>query len=396
MQLLGASTTAPATGLDPQPGVTNYFLGNDPQKWHTGIPTYGKVNYAGIYPGIDLVFYGNQRQLEYDFVLSPGSDPARIAWSFRGTRPRLDQDGSLELDETGGTVQFLAPVAYQIIAGERRPVSVTYAVVDETVHFALGQYDHSQTLIIDPVLSYFSYLGGTGNDYIGNSAPQGYGSPSPEPTQSAGIDAQGNLYVAGSTTSTDFPIAGALLPITTKQTSESWAFVSKFSPDGSKLLDSTYIGGSTGGNDAAYALAVDSAGNAYVTGTAGTNDFPVTSGAFQTLCAPVRDNNTGNPVATCTFNTGNGNYSQNAFALKLNPTGTTLVYSSFLGGYGAAWGTGIAVDGTGRAYLTGGLPPVHCAAAACIPTVPNTNAFPPRPTRSSRILAAGTRSIWHL
>ena len=328
--------------------------------------------------------------------MSPGSDPARIVWSFRGTRPHLGQDGSLGLDETGGTVQFLAPVAYQIIAGERRPVSVTYAVVDETVHFALGQYDHSQTLIIDPVLSYFSYLGGTGNDYIGNSAPQGYGSPSPEPTQSAGIDAQGNLYVAGSTTSTDFPIAGALLPITTKQTSESWAFVSKFSPDGSKLLDSTYIGGSTGGNDAAYALAVDSAGNAYVTGTAGTNDFPVTSGAFQTLCAPVRDNNTGNPVATCTFNTGNGNYSQNAFALKLNPTGTTLVYSSFLGGYGAAWGTGIAVDGTGRAYLTGGLPPVHCAAAACIPTVPNTNAFPPRPTRSSRILAAGTPSIWHL
>ena len=202
------------------------------------------------------------------------------------------------------------------------------------------------------MLSYFSYLGGTGNDYIGNSAPQGYGSPSPEPTQSAGIDAQGNLYVAGSTTSTDFPIAGALLPITTKQTSESWAFVSKFSPDGSKLLDSTYIGGSTGGNDAAYALAVDSAGN--------------------------------------------GNYSQNAFALKLNATRTTLVYSSFLGGYGAAWGTGIAVDGTGRAYLTGGLPPVHCAAAACIPTVPNTNAFPPRPTRSSRILAAGTPSIWHL
>lgn len=96
MQLLGASTTAPATGLDLQPGVTNYFLGNDPQKWHTGIPTYGKVNYAGIYPGIDLVFYGNQRQLEYDFVLSPGSDPARIAWSFRGTRPHLGQDGSLE------------------------------------------------------------------------------------------------------------------------------------------------------------------------------------------------------------------------------------------------------------------------------------------------------------
>jgi len=353
MQLSGASTTAPATGLDPQPGIVNYFLGNDPKKWHTSIPAFGKVNYADIYPGIDLVFYGNQRQLEYDFIVGPGSDPARIAWSIEGAKPQLDKNGDLELNAPGGPVRFFAPVAYQVIDGKRQLVAATYAVAGTTVRFALGQYDRSRPLVIDPVLSYFSYLGGTGYDYIGNSAPQGYGSPSPEPTQAAGIDSQGNLYVAGHTTSTDFPVAGALFSPATKGSGQSWAFVSKFSPDGSKLLYSTYLGGSTGGNDAAWALAVDSTGNAYVTGAAGTNDFPITPGAFQTLCAPTRDNNTGNAVATCTFNTGNGNYSQNAFALKLNPTGSTLIYSSFLGGYAAAWGTGIAVDSIGQAYLTG-------------------------------------------
>jgi hypothetical protein len=353
MKLFGASTTAPATGLDPQPGIINYFLGNDPKKWNTGIPTFGKVNYADIYPGIDLVFYGNQRQLEYDFIVGPGSDPARIAWSIEGAKPQLDKNGDLELNAPGGPVRFFAPVAYQVIEGKRQLVSASYAVAGRTVRFAVGQYDRSRPLIIDPVLSYFSYLGGTGNDYIGNSFPQGYGSPSPEPTQAVGIDSQGNLYVAGNTTSTDFPVAGALFSPAAKGSSQSWAFVSKFSPDGSKLLYSTYLGGSTGGNDRAYALAVDSTGNAYVTGLAGTNDFPVTSGAFQTICAPTRDNNTGNAVATCTFNTGNGNYSWNAFALKLNPTGSTLIYSSFLGGYAATWGTGIAIDGAGQAYVTG-------------------------------------------
>ena len=353
MKLAGANGSAAVTGAEPLPGVVSYFIGNDPQQWRPGIPTYGKVNYAQVYPGVDLVFYGNQRQLEYDFVVSAGADASRIRWQIDGARPTLGADNILELRAPGGTVRFLAPVAYQVIDGRRRPVAATYTAMGKTVGFRLGRYDRSQPLVIDPVLSYFSYLGGTGNDYIGNTFPEGNGSPSPEPTQAVGIDSLGNLYVAGSTTSTNFPVAAAVLPPTAKQAGESWAFVSKFSPDGSKLLYSTYIGGSTGGNDAAYALAVDSAGNAYVTGAAGTNDFPVTSGAFQTLCAPVRDNNTGNAAATCTFNTGTGNYSENAFVLKLNPTGATLIYSSFLGGYGLAWGTGIALDTAGQAYVTG-------------------------------------------
>jgi hypothetical protein len=339
MKLLGANTTARATGVDMQAGVINYFVGNDAKKWHTGIPTYGKVNFAGIYPGIDLVFYGNQRQLEYDFVVKPGGDSSRIAWSVRGAQPRLGKDGSLELNAAGyapgGAVRFLAPVAFQVLDGERRPVAVSYAVGGETVRFALGDYDHKKTLIIDPVLSYFSYLGGTGNDYIGNSVNQGVGSPSPEPTQAAGIDAQGNLYVAGNTSSSDFPVAVPVSIRKTKNAGQTWAFVSKFSPDGSKLLYSTYIGGSAGGNDAARALAVDSTGNAYVTGAAQTNDFPVTAGAFQTVCAPMWDNLTNAEAASCTSST------QNAFALKLTPTGSKLIYSSFLGGQGGTWGTGM-------------------------------------------------------
>jgi hypothetical protein len=129
MRLLGASATASATGLDPEPGIVNYFVGNDPSRWRTGIPTFGKVNYADVYPGIDLLFYGNQRQLEYDFVVKPGANPATIAWFFRGAQPSLGKDGSLELnasgDPTGKPLQFLAPVAYQIVDGQRRPVSVS-------------------------------------------------------------------------------------------------------------------------------------------------------------------------------------------------------------------------------------------------------------------------------
>ena len=354
MQFLGANRAASILGAERQPGVANYFIGNDPRKWHTGVPTYGKVNYGEIFPGIDLVFYGNQRQLEYDFVIKPGADPAHIAWSIEGASPHLDKDGSMELDTTAAPVRLLKPMAYQMIDGKRQSVASAYAIAGTNVRLTLGEYDHSRALVIDPILSYFSYLGGTGADFIGNANPGNVGSAGPEPTQAVGIDSLGDLYVGGSTTSTDFPVASPLLPKTTKtNTSETWAFVSKFSPDGSELLYSTYLGGSTGGNDAVYALAVDASGNLYATGTAGTNDFPVTAGAFQTLCAPHRDNNTGNAVATCTFNTGSGNYSQNAFALKLNPTGSSLLYSSFLGGYGAAWGTGIAVDSAGQAYITG-------------------------------------------
>lgn len=373
MQLLGSTGSASGAGLEPLPGIVNYFIGNDPAKWRTRIPTYGKVSYAEVYPGIDLVFYGNQRQLEYDFVVKPGGDSSRIAWSFRSAQPRLCEDGSLELETSGGPVRFLAPVAYQIIDGQRRPVAASYAMGGEAVRFALGSYDRTQPLIIDPVLSYFSYLGGTGNDYIGNSVNQGVGSPSPEPTQAVGIDALGNLYVAGSTSSTDFPVASPAVAMKTKDPNQYWAFVSKFSPDGSKLLYSTYLGGSVSGNDAAWALAVDSSGNAYVTGQAQTDDFPVTAGAFQTVCGPRWDNLTNAEAPSCAPGGGN------AFVLKLNPTGSQLIYSSFLGGSGNTWGTGVAIDSAGQTYVTGVASANSCAGPnylygaqyGCFPTTAN-------------------------
>ncbi len=373
MQLLGSASKASGAGLEPLPGVVNYFIGNDPGKWRSNIPTYEKVSFAEVYPSIDLVFYGNQRQLEYDFVVKPGGEPAHIGWAFRGALPDLAKDGSLELRAPGGPVRFLAPVAYQVIDGQRRPVSVSYAVADQTVRFALGSYDHSQPLIIDPILSYFSYLGGTGSDYIGNAGAGAVGSAGPEPTQAAGIDSLGNLYVGGSTTSTDFPVVSPVLPKTTKAgTSNTWAFVSKFSPDGSTLLYSTYLGGSSGGSDAAYAIAVDSTGNAYVTGEAGTNDFPVTGGAFQTVCGPIFDSLTNAEAASC------GGGTESAFVLKLNPTGSSLLYSSFLGGQ-SSWGSGIAIDGVGQAYVTGVSQANSCAGPAhtngaqyaCFPTTAN-------------------------
>lgn len=177
MKLVGANSSIAAAGAELLPGVVSYFIGNDHRRWHTGIATYGKVNYAQVYPGVDLVFYGNQRQLEYDFVVSAGADASRIGWQVDGARVTLDADNILELRAPGGTVRFLAPVAYQVIDGKQCPVAATYTVTGKTVGFRLGQYDRRHPLIIDPVLSYFSYLGGTGNDYIGNTFPEGAGLP---------------------------------------------------------------------------------------------------------------------------------------------------------------------------------------------------------------------------
>lgn len=347
MQLLGANPTPAAVGVDRLQGTVNYFIGNDPARWHTNIPTFGKVNVAAVYPGIDLAFYGNQRQLEYDFIVDKQADPSRIAWAIDGAELHLDKDGSLEMKAPGGPARFLAPVAYQMIDGKRCPVAVKYMLAGNTVRFQLGTYDPREKLVIDPIVSYFSYLGGSGNDWIGNPY---VGSTGPDATQGAGIDSAGDFYVAGSTTSTDFPVQSPASTQTTKGSGQIWAFVSKFSPDGTTLLYSTYLGGSTGGNDSAYAIAVDAAGDAYVTGEAGTSDFPTTAGAFQTVCAPEYDSNTGKEASTCAANSQN---SQNAFVLKLNPSGSSLVYSSFLGGMGGAWGMGIAVDSAGQAYVTG-------------------------------------------
>src|ERR1035437_7415293 len=156
MSLIGANAKANAVGLAPQPGVVSYLIGNDPKNWRSGIPTYGKVNYAQIYPGVDLVFYGNQRQLEYDFVVAPGTDPSRIAWRIDGARASVDAEGNLVLNAPNGPASFKKPVLYQMDGDNKTRVDGSFAVAGNQVRFRLGSYDHSRAVIVDPVLSYAS------------------------------------------------------------------------------------------------------------------------------------------------------------------------------------------------------------------------------------------------
>jgi hypothetical protein len=196
MQLVGANDNPQVIGEDQLPGVSNYLIGNDPRQWHTAIPTYGKVAYHGVYPGIDLLYYGNQQQLEYDFTVAPGADPAAITLAFQGVENvALDAEGNLVLHTPGGDVVEDAPVLYQDAGGGRKDIAGRYALKGpDQVGFAVDAYDRSRPLTIDPVLSYSTYLGGTGNDY-------GYG---------IAVDGSGNAYVTGQTYSTNFPTtAGA-------------------------------------------------------------------------------------------------------------------------------------------------------------------------------------------
>ncbi len=346
MSLTGANPKANAVGQAPQSGVVSYFIGNDPKNWRSGIPTYGKVRYPQIYPGVDLVFYGNQRQLEYDFVVAPGADPSRIAWRIDGARASLDAQGNLTLSAPNGPASFNKPVLYQLDGDRKTRVEGSFAVAGNEVRFRLGSYDHSKALIVDPVLSYATYLAGSGTDNIGWTT--GPGISQVGTSQGLAVDSAGSAYVTGYTYSLDFPTKNAYesAPPTKQVSPGLWrsAFVTKFSPDGSSLVYSTYLGGN--GYDYAYAIAVDSSGNAYVTGETDSPDFPATAGAYQLVYA--------------------SNIS--AFVTKLNSTGTSLVYSTFLGGYGNAYATAIAVDGAGRAYIAGNENEYCTPSQSCFPT----------------------------
>jgi hypothetical protein len=349
MKLLGANTGAVVDGVDRQPGVVSYFIGNDPKKWHSGIPTYGKVNYAQIYPGVDLVFYGNQRQLEYDFVVAPGADPSRIAWQIDGASAALDAEGNLVLSAAHGPASFKKPVLYQMDGDQKTSVGGSFEVAENQIRFRLGSYDHSRALIIDPVLSYASYLTGSSTDNIGLTT--GPGNLAVGTSQGIAVDSEGSAYVTGHTYSIDFPTKDPYQSAPpTKVTGVppgDWptAFVTKFSPDGNSLVYSTYLGGN--GSDNAYAIAVDSKYNAYVTGETDSPNFPTTSGAYQTICDEAPYSPPETPSAAC------GSSNESAFVTKLNSTGSGLVYSTFLGGYAYAYATAIAVDSDGRAYIAG-------------------------------------------
>ena len=314
MNLIGASTSPRVEGVEESPGKANYFIGNDPKMWRTNVPMYAKVKVHGLYPGVDLVYYGNQRKLEYDFIVAPGADPGSITMAVEGAeRPSLDGQGDLVLAIEDKEVRFQKPVVYQEVDGVRQEISGSYKLKSaHQVGFQVGAYDGSRPLIIDPTLSYSTYLGGSGLD------------------QSLGIavDSSGHAYVTGFTTSTNFPTTPGAFQ-TTAPGGVVDAFVAKLNAAGSALLYCTYLGGS--GVDQGLGVAVDSGGHAYVTGFTNSMNFPTTLVAFRTT-------------------SGGGAH---AFVTKLNPTGSGLVYSTYLGGSSNDRGLGIAVDSGGHAYVTG-------------------------------------------
>lgn len=322
----GANPDAHISATDQLLKKTNYFIGSDPQKWHTGVPSYGRVRYADIYPGVDLVFYGNQRKLEYDFVVAPGADPKLIRLNLQGARRlRINRDGDVVLSVAGGEVVLQKPVVYQMVKGERHEIAGGYVLAKgHRVTFSVPSYDQSEPLILDPVLNYSTYLGGTSDE-------QGFG---------IAIDAAGNAFVGGATTSTDFPTtATGFDPGPLGSNPIGAVFVTEMNPSGTAELYSTYIAGNTG--EICAALALDPAGKVYITGTTLSSDFPTTSNALKQ--SP---------------NAANLNFGT-SFISKLDPTlsgAASLVYSSYIGGTGGAFldfGNAIAADASGNAYVAG-------------------------------------------
>jgi sugar lactone lactonase YvrE len=338
MQLKGANRQAQVSGSDELPGTTNYFLGNDATRWLTHLATFAKVHYTGVYPGIDLIYYGNQRRLEYDFVVAPHANPRQVELHFSAAQQlRLDDLGNLHILGNNGEVAFEKPVVYQDDKGQRVPVEGRYALLrDHTVGFKVGKYDRSKALVIDPTLSYSTYIGGS-TDGAGTAIA---------------VDRFGNIYIIGFTLDADFPVTTGALQ-TTNTVDNEVAFVAKLNAAGSALIYATYLGGTaSSGNQSindsdAFGLAVDATGSAYVTGETYANDFPVTTGAFQTV------------------NNGYANTAQNTFISKLSADGTALVYSTYLGGSGLAISFDnvdffegdsplrMTVDTAGSAYVVG-------------------------------------------
>ncbi|MEO7702082.1 MAG: Ig-like domain-containing protein [Opitutus sp.] len=441
MSFAGAHLDSRAVGLEKRATATNYLVGGDPASWRSNIANFDKVRYPSIYPGIDAEYHASQGKLEYDLIVAPGADPSLVQVSFEGTQGlSLSKEGDLLLETNAGQVSQLKPVAYQVIDGVRREVEARYNVVSpQRVSFELGNYDRDHQLIIDPVLVYSTYLSGTngatgayalaisrcGEAYVAGwtwattyPTTAGAFDSAGDPTSRMGfvsklnqngtallystyvtgttydtnnwilqttdlfsiaLDSTGHAYVTGSTNATDFPVTPGAL--TTAMPQDPAGVLAKLNSNGSALIYSTYIAvptlvgvavdpagaayvvggrnlrkvapngaslgypsftvgglGGIGGNDAATAVAVDAAGNAYVTGTshsANPGTMTTTSGAFQTTF----------PASSSSSTTG--------FVQKINPAGTALVYSTYLGTVGTVSPSSIAIDSTGRAFIGG-------------------------------------------
>ena len=337
MSLVGANANPSTSGVDALPGKSNYFIGNDPSKWHRGVPQYARVRYADVYPGVDLLYYGNQGQLEYDFQVAPGADPKKVKLRFDGAEKLALEGGDLVLTAGGGSVRLEAPRVYQKDGNAQQRVDGRFVLLSRnTVGFEVGVYDHSRELVIDPILSYSTYLGGSGMETFPTIA----------------VDSAFNFYVAGSTTSADFPVTTSPAAYQSGLKGPTNVFVAKFNSNGAApLAFATYLGGT--GTDTAQGIAVDAGFNVYLAGTTTSGDFPTngTNGAYQP-----------SPKAAGTH----------AFVTELavaSDNTQTLLYSTYLSGTGTDTISGMTLDNQQNVYVIG------ITTSHDFPTAPAAGAF---------------------
>ncbi len=377
MQLVWASRDAKISGEGRLPGKVNYLIGDDPSEWRAGIDTYARVRYRGVYPGVDVLYYGNQHQLEYDFILAPGTDPRLIRLAFRGAQGlQIDRNGDLVLRSDIGQVRQQRPFTYQIVDGIRREIPARYLITNEQqVGFEVGEYDRRLPLIIDPILSYSTFLGGDrsgdaqdiavdadGNTYLtgSNGADVSvikldrtgskllyatyFGGEKFERGHALALGRNGEVYVGGMTDSGDFPVTPGAFRSSCGTPDTPWycgndAFVSKLAPDGSRLAYSTYLAGDR--YDRVMDIAVDGDGYAYVLGDTTSTNFPTLN--------PIQSAYGGGSCIT----PGGLELCWDVFVSKLNTVGSALVYSTYLGGSGDERAGGIKVDSSRNAYISG-------------------------------------------
>ena len=328
MALANANPSASIAGADALPGRSNYFIGNDSSKWLHDVPHYARVRYRQVYPGIDLAYYGNQGKLEYDFDVAPGGDPKLVSLRFSGVgNLHIEPNGDLAIAMNGGTFRLEAPQVYQTLGTQKQAVDGRFELrANNEVGFAIGAYDHSRALVIDPILVYSTYLGGSKDEAC--SVILGTGTPV-SGCPAVAVDTESNTYIAGTTDSTDFPTTGSPYQSSLKVSTASNVFVSKFDSTATILVFSTYLGGT--GIDTTAGVAVDPNSNVIVAGTTSSTNFP-TANAFQSAAVSVN---------------------KHVFVSKLDPTGHSLLYSTYLSGNGVDTATGLAVDTSGSAYVTG-------------------------------------------
>jgi hypothetical protein len=319
VNLVGGNPNPQVVGEVPLPTKVNYFIGRDPKKWHTNVPTYARVRYRNVYPGVDLVYYGNDTSMEYDFDLAPSADATQIQFAVKGADLlNIDSAGNLVLTKGASELRFQAPILYQELRGVRARVSGRYVLRGGTyVGFEVGNHDTTMPLVIDPVLVYSTFIGGSGDDFSNGIA----------------VDPSGDAYMVGLTDSPNFPLAS----IGPYNSTQFRMFLTKLDPTGSTLLFADYFGGTSGGDEAS-AITLDSSGNAYVTGCTTSSDFPLVNAYQSTLAG-----------------------SQDAFLLKFAADGSSLMYSSYLGGSALTYiggsttqyGSSVSVDPAGEAVVAG-------------------------------------------